>query len=76
VTNDVARRVQEHRDGKASAFTKKYRVHRLVYAETHDDVDDAIRREKAIKEWQRAWKVQLVERSNPDWNDLTESLNR
>ena len=76
VTNDVARRVQEHRDGKASAFTKKYRVHRLVYAETHEDVDEAIRREKAIKEWQRAWKVQLVERSNPEWDDLMESLNR
>lgn len=76
VTNDVARRVFEHRAGNASTFTKKYRVHRLVYAESHDDVEEAIRREKAIKEWQRAWKVQLIERANPEWDDLAESLNR
>ncbi|MBX3447755.1 MAG: GIY-YIG nuclease family protein [Parvibaculaceae bacterium] len=76
VTNDVARRVFEHRAGNASAFTKKYRVHRLVYAESHDDVEEAIKREKAIKEWQRAWKVQLIERANPEWDDLAESLNR
>jgi len=76
VTNDIARRVDEHRTGIASGFTKKYRVHRLVYAETHDDVNEAIGREKAIKEWKRAWKVQLIENTNPEWEDLTASLNR
>ncbi|MEP2830094.1 GIY-YIG nuclease family protein [Parvibaculum sp.] len=76
VTNDLARRVEDHRSGIASGFTKKYRVHMLVYAETYDDIEEAIKREKAIKEWKRAWKVQLVEKANPEWNDLTESLNR
>ncbi|MEQ9225653.1 MAG: GIY-YIG nuclease family protein [Parvibaculum sp.] len=76
VTNDIARRVDEHRNGIASGFTKKYRVHRLVYAETHDDVNEAIGREKAIKEWKREWKVQLIEKANPEWDDLTASLNR
>ncbi|WP_421860045.1 GIY-YIG nuclease family protein [Parvibaculum sp.] len=76
VTNDLARRVEDHRNGIASGFTKKYRVHMLVYAETYDDIEEAIKREKAIKEWKRAWKVQLVEKANPEWNDLTESLNR
>ncbi|MDP1626836.1 GIY-YIG nuclease family protein [Parvibaculum sp.] len=76
VTNDIARRIDEHRNGIASGFTKKYQVHRLVYAETHDDVNEAIGREKAIKEWKRAWKVQLIEKANPEGEDLTASLNR
>lgn len=76
VTNDIARRIDEHRRGIASGFTKKYRVHQLVYAETHDDANEAIGREKAIKEWKRAWKVQLIEKANPEWEDLTASLNR
>ncbi|NIJ42955.1 putative endonuclease [Parvibaculum indicum] len=76
VTNDLARRVSEHRDGTASAFTRKYRVHRLVYAEAFDEIEDAIRREKAMKEWQRSWKVQLIEKNNPEWGDLYDTLNR
>ena len=76
VTNDLARRVSEHRAGTASGFTRKYRVHRLVYAEAFDEIEDAIRREKTMKEWQRAWKVQLVEKSNPEWDDLYDTLNR
>lgn len=75
VTNDMARRVEEHRQGKASSFTRKYAVHRLVYSEMHEDVEEAIRREKAMKNWQRSWKVRLVERSNPEWDDLHVSLN-
>ena len=74
VTNDLARRVSEHRAGTASGFTRKYRVHRL--AEAFDEIEDAIRREKTMKEWQRAWKVQLVEKSNPEWDDLYDTLNR
>ena len=76
VTNDLARRVGEHRAGTASGFTRKYRVHRLVYAEAFDEIEDAIRREKTMKEWQRAWKVQLIERENPEWDDLYDTLNR
>jgi len=75
VTNDIARRIEEHRLGKASSFTRKYAVHRLVYSETHENVEEAIRREKAVKNWQRAWKVRLIERSNPEWDDLLASLN-
>ena len=70
VTNDLARRVAEHRAGQGGAFTKRYHVHRLVYAEEHRDVRDAIAREKALKGWTWARKVALVERANPDWHDL------
>ena len=63
--------MSEHREGTASGFTRKYRVHRLVYAEAFDEIEDAIRREKAMKEWQRAWKIQLIEKNNPEWVDLT-----
>ncbi len=76
VTNDLARRVSEHRDGTASGFTRKYRVHRLVHAEEFDEIEDAIRREKAMKEWKRAWKIQLIEQDNPEWADLYDTLNR
>jgi len=76
VTNDVAKRVAEHREGKASSFTRKYNVHRLVYSESHDQVEDAIRREKAMKNWQRAWKVRLIESANPEWQDLWQTLNQ
>lgn len=76
MTNDLARRVYEHREGTGSKFTTKYRVHLLVHSEAFDDIEDAIRREKAMKEWKRAWKTQLIERGNPDWNDLYALLNR
>ncbi|MDP1626766.1 MULTISPECIES: GIY-YIG nuclease family protein [Alphaproteobacteria] len=76
VTNDIARRAWEHREGTGSQFTRKYGVHRLVYAETHDDAEQAIRREKALKEWKRDWKIELIEGANPNWNDLTDTLNR
>ena len=72
VTNDLGRRIFEHRDGTGSKFTREYRVHRLVYAEEFQDVTEAIAREKAMKEWKRAWKVQLIEAANPEWNDLSE----
>lgn len=70
VTNDLARRVAEHRAGEGGAFTKRYRVHRLVHAEEHRDVRDAIAREKTLKGWTRARKVALVEAANPEWADL------
>ena len=76
VTNDVARRVFEHRQGMGSKFTAKYRVHRLVYLEEYQDVERAIQREKTLKEWPRVWKVRQIEQSNPEWEDLHELLNR
>ena len=75
VTNDVARRVFEHREGQAGSFTRRYGVHRLVYVEAHDDIRYAIQREKRIKRWQRRWKLDLIERENPDWRDLYEDIN-
>lgn len=72
VTNDLTRRVAEHRLGVGGAFTKRYNVHRLVYAEEHADVRDAIRREKEVKGWRRARKVDLIEAENPPWQDLAD----
>ncbi len=70
VTSDLVRRVWEHRSDLIEGFTKRYGVHRLIYFELHDRIDDAIKREKQIKKWNRAWKVDLIEKSNPGWCDL------
>ena len=75
VTNDLPRRMFEHRSGAGSGFVTKYKVFRLVYVETHDEPEMAIRREKRIKEWQRAWKIRLIEEANPNWDDLYDRLN-
>jgi putative endonuclease len=70
VTNDLIRRVWEHRTKAVQGFTSKYNVTRLVYFEEFSDAYSAITREKQMKKWRRAWKVELIERSNPDWSDL------
>ena len=70
VTNDLVRRVSEHRERLAEGFTKKHNVHRLIYFEQFDDIENAIRREKRLKSWNRAWKIRLIEGSNPNWIDL------
>jgi len=70
VTSDLVRRVQEHREGKVAGFSKRHDVKCLVYYEAFDAITDAIAREKAIKKWRRAWKLELIEESNPDWRDL------
>lgn len=70
VTNDLVRRVWEHREQLADGFTKKYGAHHLVYYEVFDDVNKAIAREKLIKKWRREIKIQAIERMNPHWNDL------
>jgi len=70
VTSDLARRVWQHRTGAVEGFTSRYGVHHLVWYEAHERIVDAIAREKAIKFWKRAWKLELIERSNPDWLDL------
>jgi putative endonuclease len=74
VTNDLIRRVLEHREGKAEGFTKRYKVTRLVYFEVFDDVLEAIAREKRLKRWNRAWKIRLIEERNPNWDDLYPAL--
>jgi putative endonuclease len=70
VTNDLVRRVAEHRLKLGESFTKKYEVDRPVYFEQFDDVENAIRREKRLKKWNRAWKIRLIEEFNPNWDDL------
>ncbi|MDM7947914.1 MAG: GIY-YIG nuclease family protein [Oceanibaculum nanhaiense] len=75
VTNDIARRVHEHKAGAADGFTKRHGVSRLVYYELFDTAVDAIQREKALKRWRRDWKLNLIDHTNPDWRDLYETLN-
>mgnify|MGYP000952184475 CR=1 FL=1 len=74
VTNNIIRRVEEHRDGKGSAFTRRYKVHTLVWYEETGSITEAIQREKSIKEWPRAWKINLIERENLHWQDLYPSI--
>jgi putative endonuclease len=74
VTNDLKRRVSEHKGKLVDGFTKQYDIGRLVHFEPYDDIRDAILREKRLKAWKRAWKVRLIEESNPDWDDLTGTL--
>jgi len=70
----LGQRVTQHRDGKGSKFCARYNLTRLVLAEWHDTIDDAIRREKLLKEWKREWKIALIERSNPEWRDLFDDI--
>ena len=70
VTSDLIKRVWQHRNGAIEGFTRRYRVRDLVWCEQHDDMPAAIAREKAIKEWRRAWKIRLIETMNPEWKDL------
>lgn len=74
VTNDLVRRVHEHRTDAVPGFTKKYGVHSLVYFEISDSIEAAIQREKQMKVWKRAWKIQLIEKSNAEWRDLYPTL--
>jgi len=73
-TVDIARRAWEHREGVVESFTKKYRLNRLVFAEWHDDILAAKQRERNMKHWRRTWKVQLIHRDNPFWEDLFDQL--
>ena len=70
VTSDLARRIWEHREGLADGFTKRHGLKRLVYVERHDEIVRAIQREKNLKHWSRAWKVNLILAENPEWRDL------
>jgi putative endonuclease len=74
VTNDIVRRSYEHRSGIGGEFTSRYGLSRLVYFERYDGILPAIRREKNIKDWPRAWKARLISRTNPEWRDLYDDL--
>jgi len=70
VTSDLIKRVWQHREGLAEGFTKRYGIKHLVWYEVHSEILEAIRREKQIKKWDRAWKIELVQKANPGWRDL------
>ncbi len=74
MTNDLVRRIFEHKSGSIEGFTKKYSVDKLVYFESTTDVNDAIAREKRLKKWKRQWKIDLIEKSNSDWRDLSDDF--
>ena len=70
VTSNLLKRVYEHKNDFIKGFTQKYKVHRLVYYEVHIDIQQAITREKQMKRWERQWKIELIEKTNPNWKDL------
>ncbi len=74
VTSDLIKRIWEHKNNMVDGFTKHYRVHDLVWFELHESMDSAIAREKNIKEWKRAWKLNLIEKDNPVWRDLYDNI--
>ncbi|HEY4344190.1 MAG TPA: GIY-YIG nuclease family protein [Parvibaculum sp.] len=74
VTSDIARRAWEHREGIVDGFTKRYGLKQLVYVERHDSIEDAIQRETRLKHWPRVWKIDLIRSTNPEWDDLYETV--
>ncbi|MGO9146999.1 MAG: GIY-YIG nuclease family protein [Desulfomonilia bacterium] len=74
VTSDLIKRIYEHKQDLINGFTKRYQVHMLVYYEVHNDISEAIIREKQIKKWNRQWKLRLIEEMNPDWRDLYQEI--
>lgn len=74
ITSDISRRTWEHKESLADGFTKKYNIKILVYLEQTNDITAAITREKQLKKWNRAWKIRLIEESNPSWEDLSKNL--
>ena len=76
VTNNLSRRVYEHKNDLIQGFTERYEVHLLVWYEIHGHIGEAILREKRIKKWNRAWKIRMIEKTNPDWRDLYDEISR
>jgi putative endonuclease len=74
VTSDLIKRIWEHKNAVVKGFTERYNVHQLVWYELHETMESAISKEKMLKNWKRAWKLELIERSNPNWEDLHESI--
>jgi putative endonuclease len=75
VTNNLARRISEHKAKLVPGFTRKYRIDQLVYFEGFEPILEARAREQTLKRWRRAWKIALIEKSNPDWRDISDELN-
>jgi putative endonuclease len=75
VTSNLIQRVYQHRNHLVPGFTDKYKVNKLVYFEKYDEITGAISREKQLKNWQRSWKIVLIEKTNPDWDDLYDNLD-
>jgi len=73
-SSNLNERMNQHINGTYDGFTKKYKIHNLVYYETYDDVNIAIKREKQLKKWNRKWKIRLIEETNPDWRNLNSEL--
>jgi len=74
VTSDLVKRIWEHKNNLVAGFTKRYNVHHLVWYELHEEMISAIERERSLKEWKRSWKLRLIESSNPDWQDLYDTI--
>lgn len=74
VTSDLVKRCWEHKENLVEGFTKRYKIHYLVYFELHETMADVIQREKQIKKWRRAWKLSLIEEQNPEWRDLSNEI--
>ena len=74
VTSHLVKRIWEHKKNLADGFTKKYHVHTLVWYESHDDMESAIQREKQLKKWNRQWKIRLIHKMNPAWDDLYKTI--
>ena len=74
VTSNLIQRIWQHKNNVIAGFTEKYQVHRLVYFELHEDMVEALRREKQLKKWNRQWKLRLIEEKNPEWRDLYDEI--
>jgi putative endonuclease len=74
VTSDLIKRIWQHKNDVVKGFTERYSVHQLVWYELHETMESAIRKEKMLKNWKRVWKLKLIERSNPNWQDLYETI--
>ncbi len=74
VTSNLVQRVWQHKNNLVEGFTKQYGLHRLVWYEAHETMESAITREKALKKWNRAWKIELIEKVNPNWTDLYDEV--
>jgi len=75
VTNDIERRIKEHKNKIVKGFTSRYNVDQLVYLEKYNEINEAIKREKRLKKWNRQWKIDLIEKDNPEWNDISSDWN-
>ena len=74
MTSNIVKRIWEHKNKQVDGFTKKYEIHHLVYYEIHNNPESAIQREKQLKKWNRLWKINLIEKKNPKWNDLYQDI--